>query len=59
MRNFVMFCRTAAPLFVVATGVVLVDNVIDVASTWLSFLLATGVALIVTCVDTIIRKGVR
>lgn len=63
MRNFVhefvVVCRNAAPSFVAATMVVFVDNVIDVASSWSSFLIVTGIILVVTCVDTMIRKGVR
>jgi hypothetical protein len=59
MREFVTLCRNTAPSLVAASIVVFADNIFDVASTWSAFLLATGVALIVTCVDTMIRKGVR
>lgn len=59
MREFITICRNVVPSLVTASIVVLADNIFDVASTWSAFLFATGVALSVTCVDTMVRKGVR
>lgn len=57
--RFIALCHRALPSLATGGAVVCIDNVWDVAGTWWFAVTVIALAISITQIDTMVRKGVR